>query len=854
MRLPQTQALQNSQTHFPRSHGLRPTVHGKFICRGNEKLYLRGVTYGPFRPDETGNEYGESHVVAQDFRRMTESGINLVRTYTVPPRWFLDLAATSGLLVMVGLPWEQHVTFLDDDRTAKRIEQNVRAAVRSCENHPAILCYAIGNEIPTSIVRWSGARRIARFIERLYRAGKAEDPRGLFTYVNYPSTEYLDLPFLDFLSFNVYLERQTDLDRYLARLQNLAGERPLVIAEIGLDSRRNGEEAQAESLSWQIRTCFESGCAGAVAFAWTDEWFRGGYEIEDWDFGLTRRDRMPKRALGAVAKAFASVPFADDCEWPSISVVVCSYNGARTIADTLNGLAKLDYPNYEVIVVNDGSIDQTAKIASEFSFNLISTENRGLSNARNTGAEAATGDIIAYIDDDAYPDPHWLKYLAHTFMTTDYAAVGGPNIAPVNDGRIAQCVAHSPGGPVHVLLNDRDAEHIPGCNMAFRRSALLAIGGFDSRFRTAGDDVDVCWRIQERGWKIGFNPAAMVWHHRRNSLRMYWRQQKGYGRAEALLEAKWPAKYNGAGHVTWGGRIYGNGLTRALGFSRGRIYQGTWGVAPFQSIYEPASNGILSLPLMPEWYLLVSILTVITALGFSWRPLFAAAPLLLFAIGALIAQAVRSAVRELAVKPTNGRLNDVAALALISFMHLQQPLARLIGRLRSGLTVWRRRGRAGLAWPWPRRTFIWSEEWQTPTERLAAIEQELLRDGAVTRRGGDFDRWDLEVRGGLLGCARLLMAIEEHGAGKQLMRFRTWPKLWRMAMVLALAFGALGLGAAIDQSECAAIALWLMAGLIGFRSWKESAAAQAAILFTIEERINRPTYGFSQLQPLPSDD
>ena len=849
MRLPPTQATQNLHEPFPNSHGSRPSVCGKFICRGSSKVYIRGVTYGPFRPDETGNEYGDPQVVKRDFLRMAESGINAVRTYTVPPGWFLDLAGESGLLVMVGLPWEQHITFLDDERTAKTIEQNVRAMVRSCERHPAILCYTIGNEIPTSIVRWSGAQRIEQFVERLYRAGKAEDPEGLFTYVNYPSTEYLELPFLDFVSFNVYLERQADLDGYLARLQNLAGERPLVLAEIGLDSRRNGEAAQAASLDWQIRTCFENGCAGAITFAWTDEWFRGGYEIEDWDFGLTTRDREPKLALAAVTKAFAEVPFSHDREWPKISVVVCSFNGARTIRDTLNGLARLNYPNFEVIVVNDGSTDQTATIASEYSVKLITTENCGLSNARNTGAEAATGEIVAYIDDDAFPDRHWLTYLAHTFMTTDYAAVGGPNVAPPGDGRIAECVAHSPGGPVHVLLNDRDAEHIPGCNMAFRRAALLDIGGFDPRFRTAGDDVDVCWRIQERGWKIGFHPAAMVWHHRRNSLRMYWRQQKGYGRAEALLEAKWPEKYNSAGHVTWAGRLYGNGLTQALGFTRGRIYQGSWGVAPFQSIYEPASTGFTSLPLMPEWYLLVSTLALITALGFSWKPLFLAAPALAIAVAAVIVQAVRSASRASVIKHSRGRLNDAASFTLIGFLHLMQPFARLIGRIRSGLTVWRRRGRASLAWPWPRKSWIWSEDWHSTEERLRMIEEDLARDGAVIRRGGDFDRWDLEVRGGLLGCARMLMAIEEHGGGKQLARFRTWPKFSGLAVALDVVFAALAGLSAFEQEWPAFLVLALIVGLITFRLFQEAAAAEAAILYTIEDRINKKAYRLRSLRP-----
>jgi hypothetical protein len=90
-------------------------------------------------------------------------------------------------------------------------------------------------------------------VERLYHVVKREDPDGLVTYVNYPSTEYLRLPFVDLFCFNVYLETPEALETYLARLQNLAGTHPVFMAEIGLDSRRNGLAQQAETLDWQIR-------------------------------------------------------------------------------------------------------------------------------------------------------------------------------------------------------------------------------------------------------------------------------------------------------------------------------------------------------------------------------------------------------------------------------------------------------------------------------------------------------------------------------------------------------------------------------------------------------------------------
>ena len=99
-------------------------------------------------------------------------------------------------------------------------------------------------------------------------------------------------------------------------------------------------------------------------------------------------------------------------------MLCCSYNGSRTIRRTLEELAKLDYPDYEVIVVNDGSTDATPEIAAEFDVTLISTENRGLSNARNTAYQAASGEIVAYIDDDAWPDRHWLLYLARSLSTS----------------------------------------------------------------------------------------------------------------------------------------------------------------------------------------------------------------------------------------------------------------------------------------------------------------------------------------------------------------------------------------------------------------------------------------------------
>ncbi|RZU75782.1 glycosyl hydrolase family 2 [Micromonospora kangleipakensis] len=815
------------------AHPLRPTVGGKFLSVGDQRLYIRGVTYGTFRPRNGDCEFPVPQVLETDFAAMVDNGINAVRTYTVPPRWVLDAAAAQGLRVMVGLPWEQHLTFLDDRRRAHSIEKSVRAGVRACAGHPAVLCYTIGNEIPASIVRWHGRRRVERFLERLHRAAKQEDPQGLVTYVNFPSTEYLELPFLDLVTFNVYLESQQPLEAYLARLQNLAGDRPLVMAEVGFDSRRHGTEEQARVLRWQIETAAAAGCAGAFVFAWTDEWHRGGHDIDDWDFGLTTRDRQPKPALSAVRAAFTTLPPRAAGDWPRISVVVCTYNGEPTLRDCLDGLLKLDYPDYEVIVVNDGSTDATAAIAAEYPCRVISTENRGLSAARNTGMRAATGEIVAYTDDDARPDPDWLTQLALTFLSTDHAGVGGPNIPPPGDGSVAECVANAPGGPIHVLISDREAEHIPGCNMAFRKRCLEAIGGFDVQFRTAGDDVDVCWRLQDQGWSLGFNPAAVVWHHRRNSLRAYWRQQRGYGRAEALLERKWPEKYNGPGHLSWRGRLYGLGLLHTALPVRWRVYHGTWGGGLFQRLYRPADGILASLPLMPEWNLVLAALAALAALGVVWPPLLLALPVLGVGLASLMAQAVRGAARARFPTPPRSHRAAAGLRALTAALYLAQPLARLSGRLAHGLTPWRRRGGDRVALPRTTVLALWSERWWPAAEWLEWVEERLRCAGAVFRRGGDFDRWELHIRGGLLGAARVRMAVEEHGAGRQLARYRVWPRCSGLATVLLTGFGSLAAAAAVDGAAVAAAALAAVFGAVVLRLAIECGSATVSAMRAI---------------------
>lgn len=786
-------------------------VKGKFLYQGAQKFYIKGVTYGTFRPDVNGIQFPPKAILEKDFSLMAQHGFNALRTYTPPPLYLLDLARQYGLQVMVGLPWEQHITFLDTKTRRQAIIGRIRETVIALENHPAILCYTIGNEIPAPIVRWYGKEKIEGFLQQLYGTVKEVDPDGLVTYVNYPTTEYLDLSFLDFDCFNVYLETPERLSKYMARLHNISGNRPLVLAEIGLDSLRNGNNKHAEVMQWQINTVFGKGSAGMFVFAWTDEWWRGGFDIEDWDFGLVDRQRNPKPALQTVAAAMQRVPLSLDQKLPFFSVVVCSYNGAATIRDTLEGLQKLAYPYYEVIVVNDGSKDNLAEIVREYPVKLINTKNRGLSSARNTGMYNANGDIIAYIDDDAYPDEHWLHYLAYAYINSHHSAMGGPNILPPDDDFVATCVANAPGGPVHVLETDEIAEHIPGCNLSVKKDVLLTIGGFDPIYRTAGDDVDVCWRIQQAGYTIGFHPSALVWHHRRNSLKAYWKQQQGYGKAEALLEAKWPNKYNAFGHLTWAGRMYGTGFTIPINIKKQKVFYGTWGSALFQSVYQPANGFITCIPLMPEWYLLTALFAVAGLLGLLWTPLLAAWGLFAAAIALVIIQGIISTVKNSSLN--NAQLQDWKYFSLIVLLHTIQPAARLRGRIIHGLTPWRVRCTGGklkhLTFFTPKTLLHWNEsDWKPAECWLEEMEQHIVALKGNVKRGNEFDRWDLYVRCGCFAVVKSIMTLEEHGAKKQYVKLRYRVNYSWGGLLLISVFAMLAVLAAYDGS-------WIVADIWG---------------------------------------
>ena len=281
------------------------------------------------------------------------------------------------------------------------------------------------------------------------------------------------------------------------------------------------------------------------------------------------------------------------------------------------------------------------------------------------------------------------------------------------------------------------------------------------------------------------------------------------------------------------GRLYGPGL--AAPFRRARVHYGTWGSEPFQALYGPPSDSLSSLTARPAWHAAVLTLAALSVAGIWWSPLLGAVPLLVAALLVSLLPGARAAARSSFMHKHAPRRRRFGMWALTTLLHAVQPLARLRGRAQA--PSWRRVETQGAAVPRPRTIRIWSEEWRSAENRLADVEHALRRAGVPVFAAGEFCRWDLHARGGLLGSARLRLGLEEHGAGRQLVRIKISPRIpvtaaVSVAVLLIAAVGAdvSGAGAAAALLSVAALVLggWLARGCaVAVGSFVHEAVPQA---------------------------
>lgn len=203
---------------------------------------------------------------------------------------------------------------------------------------------------------------------------------------------------------------------------------------------------------------------------------------------------------------------------PQVSIVIITRNRAESLGRTLQALHVLDYPNYEIIVVDNDSQDNTAQIVKQFSAKYIfSPSANGISLSRQLGVEAAHGEIIAFCDDDCVPTPQWLQHFVRRLtMEENLAMVGGQVInigfsdAQQHKGKVKWT---SRNGKMAFATDPKETEFFGNANLAFKKAVVQAIGGYDTFYKAGREEIDLALRLRQRGHRVEYEPAALVNHY-----------------------------------------------------------------------------------------------------------------------------------------------------------------------------------------------------------------------------------------------------------------------------------------------------------------------------------------------------
>jgi GT2 family glycosyltransferase len=498
---------------------LRVTALGKSFLLDGSPFRFRGVRYAL---DAQSAEQALDRL-GDDLAAIAACGYTVVSLRGLPES-AIQTAVESGLRFMLELDCVELVEIAAAPRRERRrllreLAVRVRRAAGQWDGDDALLGVALG--LPSAMDQSrKGADRARRAANELAAALHDEEPELLAAWGSGAPLEWEWLPEFDYLIASFQVRRGQDLVAALMNCHGHIGDRPLVLGGV---SDADSVPGKDDEMAWMIDAALRCGAAGIVGSAW-------------WPAEATRQSSQTAELNQRTVRDL-------DVEWPAISVVVNTYNAQDTLDECLRHCDRLEYPRLEVIVVDDGSTDASRAIACAHPrVRLVAMAHKGLPEGRNVGYRSARGELVAYLDADAYPAPEWPWYLALAAGGTRVGGSGGPNIPPPDLPASARIAARSPGSPVPQLLDPGRARHVPGCNMALWRHVLDELDGFDSALEGA-EDLEFEWRLGDCGYEIGYHPAALVWHRRRPGIAAYLRQQSNYGRHYAMLERRYPERF-----------------------------------------------------------------------------------------------------------------------------------------------------------------------------------------------------------------------------------------------------------------------------------------------------------------------
>lgn len=234
---------------------------------------------------------------------------------------------------------------------------------------------------------------------------------------------------------------------------------------------------------------------------------------------------------------------------PFVSVVIPVLNGEAEIEACLAALAQQDYPpdRFEIIIVDNGSTDDTVKVLKKFKVRLYTRQERGRSCALNTGIEHARGEIICTTDISCQPEPQWISSVINSFKDSDVGCVAGEiRLLKTNDKEIIKFQERCNYMSAFLALNRKKPPFLPfsdGANASFRKIVFEEIGLFDESF-IKGADVEICYRMFVlTSYKIVFNRQALVWEPGEPTLKDLLRQRFRMGIGWNLMQMKYPSLY-----------------------------------------------------------------------------------------------------------------------------------------------------------------------------------------------------------------------------------------------------------------------------------------------------------------------
>lgn len=233
-------------------------------------------------------------------------------------------------------------------------------------------------------------------------------------------------------------------------------------------------------------------------------------------------------------------------KYPKVSIIIPLYIETDYFYEAVRECLALDYPNFEILV----GVDNKSKFKSTDHRIIVFKTGKDLTGPgekRDIGIKKAKGELIAFLDDDSYPERGWLKQIVKTINKIKVSAVCGPGLTPPADSfskKITGAVLASPlgSGPYYYRFikgHARFVDDYPAYNLTIARDALLKIGGFGTKFY-GGEDTTLCLKLINAGEKIYYHPDIVVYHHRRKFPFEYMKQVGNVGLHRGFFVKKYP--------------------------------------------------------------------------------------------------------------------------------------------------------------------------------------------------------------------------------------------------------------------------------------------------------------------------